>query len=80
LDVVRVIHTRLEELKRLEFPPDLAKRVKEKLVQGADRTFLWAALTIEQLNCTFKVGRSSKEEIEELISSWNVDETYNLML
>ncbi|EXU94511.1 ankyrin repeat protein, partial [Metarhizium robertsii] len=62
LDVERLIHFRIEEMKDEGFlSPNIYKQVLAHLIQRADRTFLWATLVFESLR-----NLSSRSESEVL--------------
>lgn len=62
LDVERLIHFRIEEMKDEGFlSPNIYKQVLAHLIQRADRTFLWVTLVFESLR-----NLSSRSESEVL--------------
>jgi hypothetical protein len=79
-DAALLIKSRLDHLKRPELPSNLSERLGQKLIQGTDRTFLWAALTLDLLEKALRNGESSPQELEDLISSRSTEETYIKML
>jgi ankyrin repeat protein len=64
-DIDLVVRTKVDEFaKRRQLSTKIQKQITESLIRNADKTFLWAALVLEEIE---KSARASKGALEELV-------------
>ncbi|KFY48867.1 hypothetical protein V495_00958 [Pseudogymnoascus sp. VKM F-4514 (FW-929)] len=78
-DVERVVQANINELNGLGLPVELLTGLQDKLIRGADRTFLWTTLTIDLLKNASEAG-ASKEDLDAIIESRDIDAIYARLL
>ncbi|KFY84990.1 hypothetical protein V500_08810 [Pseudogymnoascus sp. VKM F-4518 (FW-2643)] len=78
-DVERVVQANINQFKESGLPEELLTGLQNKLIKGADRTFLWTTLTITLLRNASEAG-ASKEDLDAIIESRDIDAVYERLL
>lgn len=78
-DVERVVQANINQFKESGLPVELLTGLQNKLIKGADRTFLWTTLTITLLRNASEAG-ASKEDLDAIIESRDIDAVYERLL
>lgn len=78
-DVERVVQANINQLEDSGLPAELLTGLQDKLIKGADRTFLWTTLTITLLKNASETG-ASKEDLDAIIESRDIDAVYERLL
>lgn len=78
-DVELVIKESIGDMEGSGLPRGLLNDLQDNLIKGADRTFLWTTLTIKLLRDASERG-ASKQELDEILRSRDIDEVYGRLL
>jgi len=78
-DVELVVRAGISKMRGSGLPKELLADLQNKLIKGADRTFLWTTLTIKLLEDASERG-ASKRELDDILLSRDIDEVYARLL
>lgn len=78
-DVSVVIKSDISNLEYQGLPSEILADIQEQLIARADRTFLWVTLILQLLKERVEAG-ASRRELNEILQSRDIDDTYNQLL
>jgi protein SERAC1 len=79
-DVNLFVRAKIEEFgPKSELSEDVLAQVEDKLIHGADFTFLWVSLVIKLLEDA-ELGGISREQMESILKTSDLDEVYSRLL
>jgi hypothetical protein len=79
-DIARVVRTRVDRIRRLKsLTPEVQDSLKKRLIDNADRTFLWVSLVLTMIEDSAKASRKVLEEMISTIPS-ELDAVYDKIL
>ncbi|KAF4631578.1 hypothetical protein G7Y89_g6554 [Cudoniella acicularis] len=78
-DIGLVVQANIDQLQEGGMPRWLLMNLQQRLIDGADRTFLWTTLIIQLLKDASEQG-ASQNQLEAIIQSRDIDEVYSRLL
>jgi len=79
-DINLFVRVKIEEFgPKSELSEDVIAKVEDRLIHGADFTFLWVSLVIKLLEDA-EVDGISKEQLETILQTTNLDDLYRRLL
>lgn len=78
-DVSVVIKSDISNLEYQGLPFEVLANIQEQLIARADRTFLWVTLILQLLKERVEAS-ASRRELNEILPSRDIDDTYNQLL
>ncbi|KAL7960849.1 hypothetical protein V8C34DRAFT_312462 [Trichoderma compactum] len=80
VDILRFAHSKINELTLASaLPENVLKRLQERLIAGADFTFLWISLVIKVVEDSTLNG-ISVVQLEKILNTTNLDNIYQQLL